>query len=221
MPPELRDDLGPDWDGLAGLAREDERRHEEAINEHHRTTLTIRGFAVTAVAALIAAVFVSRSWIPAAFAVILSLFFCFVDFYYSRLYTEVERRLRVLEQINRRYRGLLARQTRSAQSLKRLRVSLLTYSSGPAIPRTPSLRPVRPLGRSFLIFVPLYLGLLFAAVSGGVYAISSDESNPSVLIRCIEVAPSHVSHYCRQGERQPGGEPHGRTKFRPQRGGAR
>lgn len=220
MSPELRDDLGPDWDGLARLAREDERRHEEAINEHHRTTLTIRGFAVTAVAALIAAVFVSSSWIPAAFAVVLSLFFCFVDYYYSRLYTEVERRLRVLEQINRRYRGLLARKSRSAQSLKRLRVRLLTYSSGPAIPRTPSLRPIRPLGRSFLIFVPLYLGLLLAAVAGGVYAVSSDGNDSPVVIQCVEATPTRAGYDCRLGKRQLGGDGRGWTGVRP-RGAAR
>jgi len=196
LPPDLRFDLGGDWDDLAQLAREDARRHEEAINEHHRTTLTIRGFAVTAVAALIAAIFVSGSVVPAAFAVVLSLFFCFVDFYYSRLYAQVERRLRVLEAIDRRYRGLLARRSRPPQVLKRLRIRLLTYSSGPAIPRTPDLRPVRPLGRSFAIFLPLYIGLLLAAVAGGVYAIKSDQNDPSPVVRCLHLDLLTVGSAC-------------------------
>lgn len=196
MQPDLRSDLGGDWDDLAKLAREDARRHEEAINEHHRTTLTIRGFAVTAVAALIAAIFVSESVVPAAFAVVLSLFFCFVDFYYSRLYAQVERRLRVLEAIDRRYRGLLARRSRPPQALKRLRIRLLTYSSGPAIPRTPDLRPVRPLGRSFAIFLPLYIGLLLAAVAGGVYAIDSDQNDQPTVIRCLDLNLLSVGSAC-------------------------
>jgi hypothetical protein len=164
MSSDLRSDLGADWDDLVGLAREDEKRHEEAINEHHRTTLTIRGFAITAVAALIAAVFVSGSVIPAVIAVLLSAYFCFVDFYYSRLYAQVNQRLRVLERISRRYRGMLSRPHRPAGSLRVIRVDLLTYSSRAAIPRKPKLRPVRPLGRQFTIFLMLYIGLALSAL---------------------------------------------------------
>ena len=188
MSSDLRSELGGDWDDLAGLAQEDQKRHESAINEHHRTTLTIRGFAITAVAALIAAVFVSDSVIPAVIAVLLVAYFCFVDFYYSRLYTQVSRRLRVLERVGRRYRGLLGRQHRSARSLQGMRVDLLTYSSGPAIPRTPRLRPIRPLdASSFIVFIPLYAGLLLAAVAGGLYAHhTSSPGPPAVVIRCVE-----------------------------------
>jgi hypothetical protein len=189
--------LGEDLDDLAQLAREDQTRHEEAINEHHRTTLTIRGFAITAVAALIAAIFVSRSVIPAIAAMLLSAYFCFVDFYYSRLYTQVSGRLRVLERLSRRYRGLLARRHRRPAQLQKMRADLLTYSSGPAIPRTPRLRPVRPLDKSFAVFLGLYFGLALAALAGGVYAVCTEESDsPPVVVHCLNASAVIVGAPC-------------------------
>lgn len=215
MPSDLRSELGEDWDNLAQLAREDERRHEEAINEHHRTTLTIRGFAVTAVAALIAATFVSNSAIPAGFAVLLSFFFCFVDFYYSRLYTQVERRLKVIEQLDRRYRRLLSRRSRTPKSLQRLRVDLLTYSSGPAIPRMPNLRPVRPLGRSFTVFLPLYFGLVIAALLGGAHALRSEaEAVSRVNFRCLGIRILSVGEGCGSIDRTDNRAPQKREALR-------
>lgn len=196
--PSLRSVLGDDLDDLARLAREDQKRHEDAINEHHRTALTIRGFAITAVAALVAAVFVSRSVIPALLAVLLSGFFCFVDYYYSRLYADVTQRLPVLEQLSKRYRGLLVRpHPLPPRSLRHLRSALRTYSSGPSIPRTPKLWPMRSVGRPFSIFVVLYLGLAGSAVAGGIYALTSHESEPSgVVVRCLGVGVLNASSPC-------------------------
>lgn len=213
----LRSALGDDLDDLAVLAREDQKRHEDAINEHHRTTLTIRGFAITAVAALIAAVFVSRSAIPAVLAILLSAFFCFVDYYYSRLYAEVTQRLPVLEQLSKRYRGLLARPHPLPQrSLRHLRSALLTYSGGPSIPRTPKLWPVRPVGRPFSIFVVLYLGLAASAAAGGVYALTFDKPESSgVVVRCLDVGVLNSGAPCPTaragfGGHRPGGVTSGR-----------
>jgi hypothetical protein len=196
--PNLRTALGEDLDDLALLAREDQKRHEDAINEHHRTTLTIRGFAITAVAALIAAVFVSRSAVPALLAVLLSAFFCFVDYYYSRLYVEVNQRLPVLEQLSKRYRGLLARPHPLPQrSLHHLRSALRAYSSGPSIPRTPKLWPIRWVGKPFSIFVFLYLGLAGSAIAGGIYALTSHEpESREVIVRCLGVGMLNSGSQC-------------------------
>jgi hypothetical protein len=207
--PSLRSLIGDDLDYLLALAREDQKRHEDAINEHHRTTLTIRGFAITAVAALIAAVFVSRSVIPAIIATLLSAFFCFVDYYYSRLYGQVSQRLPVLEQLNKRHRGLLARPHPIPQrSLHHLRSALRTYSGGPSIPRTPRLRPVRPLGKPFTIFLLLYIGLASSAIAGGVYSLNHrEDGTTNVVIRCFSAGQLDSVSECSRAGRSAADDP--------------
>src|SRR4051812_9194868 len=87
--------LGADAAELVRLAEKDLERHENALNEHHRTAMTVRGFAVTIVGALIASSYASEVPLPAYLAVAAAAAFFWVDYYYARLYDAVASRAEV------------------------------------------------------------------------------------------------------------------------------
>jgi hypothetical protein len=179
--PNLARDLGPDSVELLRACAEDLIRHEAAVNEHHRTALTIRGFALTAVAALIASGFASDLALPEYFAIGTALLFLFADFYYSRLYTEVRRPIPVLESLLRSHRRLLGRRIRSDTAILELRGDLRAYGRRPVIPvERPNLWPPRPLGR-LSIFMPLYLALIAAATGSAIYIEQRGAPEPAEI----------------------------------------
>jgi hypothetical protein len=166
-PTSAADALGPDALELIRLVEGDLERHAAAIDEHQRTALTIRGLALTAVAGLEAGSYASFVALPDYFAVAAALVFLSADYYYSRLYTGVERRIPVLESLSSDYRRLLGRPARSRNALDDLRGDLRAYSAAPVAPDArPDLWPVQSLGR-LKVFIPFYIAL---ALSAGISA---------------------------------------------------
>lgn len=72
--------LGEDALELIRLVEEDLARHESTINEHHRTALTIRGLALTAVAGLVGGGYASFVALPDYFAIGAALLFLWADY---------------------------------------------------------------------------------------------------------------------------------------------
>jgi hypothetical protein len=153
MTPDLSNQLGRDSYELVTLAAEDQTRTTETINEHHRTTLTVRGFALTAVAALIVASFVSDTPIPAFFAVFTALYLSWIDYHYSGLYHQAEQTLQVLKSLDHKHRRLLVRHRRTQRQLTRFKGDLRAYNANPPVPTNPGQ----------WIFIPLYCALVIAA----------------------------------------------------------
>lgn len=158
--------LGPDAVELVRLVEAELVRHESAINEHHRTALTIRGLALTAVAALVAVSYTSFVALPDYFAFLATVLFLGADYFYSRLYLGVEQRIPVLESLSASYRRLLVRPARTQNLLDDFKGDLRAYSSRPVAPDArPQLWPPGPVGR-LKVFIPVYVALaLFAGVS--------------------------------------------------------
>lgn len=137
----LQSELGADACELVELYESDLQRHEDAVGEHNRTVLTIRGFAITAVAALIAGTYASRRWEPAAAGAMAALYFAFLDYYNSRLYIKVEQRIPLLESIAQSYRNLgSASRSRRRREVPELQTYLRAYSPRVVIPRRPELK---------------------------------------------------------------------------------
>jgi hypothetical protein len=186
------DALGPDAIELLRLVEQDLVRHESTINEHHRTSLTIRGLALTAVAGLVGGGYASFVPLPDYFAVGAAALFLWADYYYSRLYTGVEQRLRVLESLSTEYRRLLARPGRVQDDLDDFRGDLRAYSTGRVAPDArPRLWPVGSLGR-LKVFLPLYLALAVVAALSGWYVATHRKPGAAngTTIVCIGRAPA-------------------------------
>jgi hypothetical protein len=188
--------IGPDGVELVRLVHEDLARHESALNEHQRTALTIRGFALTAVAGLLAGSF--ATWVPSlgGFAATVLLMFLVADYYYSRLYTRVERSLPVLESLSTAYRRLLSRPLRSRDDIDDFRGDLRTYADKAAAPDTrPRLWPIESLGR-LKVFLPVYGVLLVFAVVSAWYVSAHERPgsrrDPATVV-CIG-RPSSLSN---------------------------
>ncbi len=158
--------LGPDAVELVRLVEADLARHESAINEHHRTALTIRGLMLTAVAALVAVSYTSFVALPDYFALLAAVLFLGADYFYSRLYLGVEQRIPVLESLSASYRRLLVRPARTRDSLDDFKGDLRAYSARPVAPDPhPRLWPPGPVGR-LKVFIPVYVVLaVFAGMS--------------------------------------------------------
>lgn len=138
----LRTELSEDQFDLIQLYEGDLKRHEEAINEHNRTLFTVRGFAVTAVAALIAATYASHAWEPALGALFAAVFFAVVDYNYARLYSEIAGRRNVLESLAQSYRKLMRVPSRTAhreRQLEDFKADLRSYLPGSVNPSSPEL----------------------------------------------------------------------------------
>jgi hypothetical protein len=132
----LKVTLGEDWATLIELSEVDLERHEDAVNAHSRSSMTIRGFAITAVAALVAATYASGNPLPACAGFLASLYLGVLDWGYTLLYAKTEQRIRVLNSLGRSYRRLAARPLRrSNDSIKELQGDLRAYSSQPAVPK--------------------------------------------------------------------------------------
>jgi hypothetical protein len=182
----LAETLGPDGVELVRLMESDLARHEAAINEHHRTCTTIRGFALTVLAALVVAGITSHSVVPGLAAFCLAPILAFADYYYSRLYLSTQQRLRVLVPLSTKYRQLCGRRFRRPAEIQRFRGDLRALSPGAVIPSDrPSLLPVRPLGR-FGLFLPAYLAMMIAAGVSAVVVLETSTSRASVYV-CIRV----------------------------------
>jgi hypothetical protein len=131
---ELIEELGPDGVELVRLVEVDCRQHEATLAEHHRTAMTIRGFALTAVAALVAAGYASAAVLPEILAAVAALAFLLVDYYYVSLSVPLVKRLRVLVSLSGRHRRLLAKEHPTTGEVDRFRGDLRSYNSALVIP---------------------------------------------------------------------------------------
>lgn len=173
---------------LVRLMESDLARHEAAINEHHRTCTTIRGFAVSVLAVLVVAGLSTHTVVTEIAAFCLAPVFAFADYYYSRLYSTAYRRLRVLAPLSTRYRQLCGRRVRRGAEIDRFRGDLRALSPGAVVPSDkPPLRPVRPLGR-LALFLPAYAAMMLAAFASAVGVVTTHPSKPTVGVDvCIRI----------------------------------
>ncbi len=119
----VRESLGDDRVHQMELYEADLKRHEEALIDLGRTETAIRGFAITAVAALIAAAYASGERGLGWVALVTGLYFGFLDYYCSRLDAELRDRIKFLSRLAQSYRRVLA------GGVKRRRPSLLKLES--------------------------------------------------------------------------------------------
>lgn len=177
------DDLGADALELVRLVELDRERHEAAINEHQRTALTIRGLTLTAAAGLVAGGFASFVALPDYFAIVSTAVFLAADYYYSRLYTAVEKRIPILASLSTNYRRLLARSVRSQDSIDDFRGDLRAFSSGTVAPDPrPELWPIESLGR-LKVFLPLYMALVVIAAVSAWYVESHQKPGTQIQLK--------------------------------------
>jgi hypothetical protein len=119
----VREALGPDRMDQIELYEADLKRHEEALIDLGRTETAIRGFAITAVAALVAAAYASGEQALGWVAFVTGLYFGFLDYYCSRLDAELRGRIKFLSRLAQSYRRVLA------GGVNRRRLSLLRLES--------------------------------------------------------------------------------------------
>jgi hypothetical protein len=184
---------------LVRLAESDLARHEAALNEHHRTALTIRGFAMTAVAALIAVGYASETLLPEIVAFFAACVFLWVDYYYDRLASDLRQRFPVLISLSVTYRRLRVKANRTDPEIDNFRGDLRSYATGPLFPaESPRLVrrvPLKDLGRlgarlpaglgakrvplllplgRLRVFLSIYLLLIVAALASAWYIADHD-----------------------------------------------
>jgi len=192
----LADQLGADAIELVRLMEADLARHEAVINEHHRTSITIRGFSLSGLAVLVVAGLTSRTVPTEVAAFVLGPLLAFADYYYSRLYASTDQRLKVLAQLSVRYRQLCGRGIRKQEEVDDFLGDLRSFGTGPVVPADkPSLRPIRPLGR-FALFLPVYVALVFAAVGSAVVVLVGTSQRTTVDVRlCARFEARLSGHY--------------------------
>jgi hypothetical protein len=135
----LKSELSENWLTLIALCEEDLGRREDALNGHNRSSMTVRGFAITAVAALVAASYVSSSDVPAFVGAGVALYFAYIDLQYSLLYAKTEQSLNVLHELSRTHRKLLSRRggKQRQEQLANFRGDMRSYAAEPAVPKEP------------------------------------------------------------------------------------
>jgi hypothetical protein len=184
-PTNTAEALGPDALELIRLVEEDLKRHEAVLNEHQRTAFTIRGLALTAVAALIAASYASFVALPAWFAIGAVVLFLTADYYYARLYAGVEQTMPVLESLSHEYRRILGRRARTRDAFDNLRGDLRSYSSSGAVPDSrPKLWPIRSLG-PLKVFLPVYGALITVAAVSALYVGSHKRPGSELTVQGV------------------------------------
>lgn len=132
--------LGPDRLDQITLYEADLKRHEEALGNIGRTETAIRGFAITAVAALIAAAYASGERGLGFVALAIGAYFGFLDYYWSRLDAELSERIGFLSELAQRYRSVLAGGVRRRRNrVLKLEEYLSSFDPFGAIPTKPVL----------------------------------------------------------------------------------
>jgi hypothetical protein len=132
--------LGPDRVGQIALYEADLKRHEEALSNIERTETAIRGFAITAVAALVAAAYASSETLLGFVALGIAVYFAFLDYYWSRLEAEITVRIAFLSEIAQSYRRVLSGGLkRRRKSLVRLEADLSSFDPFGSLPANPIL----------------------------------------------------------------------------------
>jgi hypothetical protein len=135
----VREALGADRVEQMALYEADLQRHEEALIDLGRTGTAIRGFAITAVAALVAAGFASGERQLGWLALLTAGYFAVLDFYWSRLDAEIRDRIKFLSGLAQNYRKALAGGITGRRQLLKLESDLRSFDPFGTMPSRPIL----------------------------------------------------------------------------------
>ncbi len=163
----LEDVLGPQYAELALRVEADLEKHVAELNERERNLLTVRGFGITSVSALLTATVISDQELLALIAALVVLALTYADLDASRRVQAISRRLPFLERTARDIRHALGRGLTDRSKL-RLRTNLRTYRVTPSgadeVPWS-TLRKGKALGAFKAVYAVLILGCVFVGVA--------------------------------------------------------
>lgn len=123
--------LDPPYAAVAVRLEADLVEHVRERNERERNLLTVRGFGITSVSALLTATVVTGAWLLALFAGIVVLALIYADLDANRRVQAIDRRLPFLRSTAQSIRRVLAGR-RHPSALLELRTNLRTYTSTPS-----------------------------------------------------------------------------------------
>jgi hypothetical protein len=205
--------LGPPYAALAERLEADFRDHAAELNERRRNLLTVRGFGITSVSALLTATVVSDQALLAAFAVIVVAALVYVDLDSHRRIQVIEKQFPFLEETSRRVHRALALGSTTGPIAGTVPSRLRTYKGSPSGTKEldwgirvqsplswwrPFVRPpfrheqgALRFGRALGPFVWLYTVLALGCCVIGV-GVFSDDPRVTAVVGCLAPAGTDV-----------------------------